>query len=522
MQYFPSPDNYRRNVTEAMAWAREHVEALRVVYEAFVAAGDWPIRDQLQRDLDRAGRDHVNLTRDLENMPPSIGIVEHNGQVLLNARGLSVLSDARNLLDAYKRVLDVGVERYLSEEEHPKVTHEDVGKIAGSEADALLVSRVIFREAWPFGSGSGFAEGPWEREVTRDFRQLRGVESIDDLLELQAQLRYGAPDEPERGQPRAVEPDEPPPTDPLDEAESTAGTVAEPPAVAGDPGPLYSERAAKKRRALSSEAFAQLVFGVLAGFHDKGYDREAFVGGDVHEREGPEPPRIDDPAHWLTLKLRLHDLWGFLQNPRNTLLNRWHTGPPWSDRELLLDVIELWHREVVSAPMHDEDGHFEGFYSRRSGQLDFRKAIEPVLAELDPPLTIRSDGQIVEADAAGLGVLGDRPLPEGDVADDVRAKVEDAVRLFRERDATRQMQLTALTQLAGVLERLRDDERLTKAMSRKDQGPLFHIANDYGIRHDNEQQRRDYGPAFREWIFHSYLAAIRLTMRVVDGDDDSE
>jgi len=246
------------------------------------------------------------------------------------------------------------------------------------------------------------------------------------------------------------------------------------------------------------------------------------VGGAVHEREGPEPPRIDDPAHWLTLKLRLHDLWGFLQNPRNTLLNRWHTGPPWSDRELLLDVIELWHREVVSAPMHDEDGHFEGFYSRRSGQLDFRKAIEPVLAELDPPLTIRSDGQIVEADAAGLGVLGDRPLPEGDVADDVRAKVEDAVRLFRERDATRQMQLTALTQLAGVLERLRDDERLTKAMSRKDQGPLFHIANDYGIRHDNEQQRRDYGPAFREWIFHSYLAAIRLTMRVVDGDDDSE
>ena len=55
-------------------------------------------------------------------------------------------------------------------------------------------------------------------------------------------------------------------------------------------------------------------------------------------------------------------------------------------------------------------------------------------------------------------------------------------------------------------------------MARKDSGTLFDIANNYGIRHDNAGQRRDYGPAFREWIFHAYLAAIRFSTRVADEE----
>jgi len=129
---------------------------------------------------------------------------------------------------------------------------------------------------------------------------------------------------------------------------------------------------------------------------------------------------------------------------------------------------------------------------------------------------MRGNGQIVGEEATGLEEITDQPLPDTPEADQVREKVMDVLFRFRDLDASDEDQRLALEQLAGVLERLKTAGGLKRALKGKDESDLFKIANRYAIRHDNQDQLAEYGSAFREWIFHLYLAAIRLTFRVLE------
>jgi hypothetical protein len=72
----------------------------------------------------------------------------------------------------------------------------------------------------------------------------------------------------------------------------------------------------------------------------------------------------------------------------------------------------------------------------------------------------------------------------------------------------------------GVLERMNKDGRLARSVPTDDARTLFKIANKSAIRHDNPAQMREFGASFREWIFHSFLAAIRLATLVVEEDSE--
>ncbi|MGW1062559.1 hypothetical protein [Micromonospora rubida] len=92
-------------------------------------------------------------------------------------------------------------------------------------------------------------------------------------------------------------------------------------------------------------------------------------------------------------------------------------------------------------------------------------------------------------------------------------QVQHAIALFRGRTATTQDKRSAVVTLAHVLERRR---RLLKAeLLRGDEGALFHIANEFAIRHENERQKSDYDLVFLDWIFWWYLATIELTDRLL-------
>ncbi len=178
-------------------------------------------------------------------------------------------------------------------------------------------------------------------------------------------------------------------------------------------------------------------------------------------------------------------------------------------------MLEVWHREVVTRQYCDEDGWFDGT-SRADGQTRLRELINPVLAKLDPPLEMRSIGQIVGTEALGLTGLTDHPLPDTKAGDAVRGRVMDAVARFRDREATAEDRRSALEQRASVLEKLQDNKSVRTAVGTKDENALRQIANNYGIRHHNSNQNADYSPAHSEWIFHTFLAAIRLTVLVLD------
>ena len=77
---------------------------------------------------------------------------------------------------------------------------------------------------------------------------------------------------------------------------------------------------------------------------------------------------------------------------------------------------------------------------------------------------------------------------------------------------------SAAITLALVLEERRN--LLKEELLTKDEGALFQIANQFAVRHQNLDQRSDYDPAFRDWIFWWYLATIELTNRLMERSSD--
>lgn len=81
------------------------------------------------------------------------------------------------------------------------------------------------------------------------------------------------------------------------------------------------------------------------------------------------------------------------------------------------------------------------------------------------------------------------------------------------RGATVLAKREATKALADVLELRRT--LLKQELFRRDEDALFQVANKFGIRHLDQQQKDDYDPAFFDWIFWWYLATIELTDRLL-------
>ena len=95
----------------------------------------------------------------------------------------------------------------------------------------------------------------------------------------------------------------------------------------------------------------------------------------------------------------------------------------------------------------------------------------------------------------------------------VRDDVEHAIALFRSCTATTAERRSAVVALADILERRRP--LLKSELLAKDAGALFHIANEFDIRHRDKSQQSDYDPVFLDWLFWWYLATVELTDRLL-------
>lgn len=91
---------------------------------------------------------------------------------------------------------------------------------------------------------------------------------------------------------------------------------------------------------------------------------------------------------------------------------------------------------------------------------------------------------------------------------DDRVEVQHAVALFRGRTASREGRRSAVVALARVLEHRK--RLLKKELLSKDESALFHIANQFDLRHRDHEQQGDYDAAFLDWVFWWYLATVDL------------
>lgn len=185
----------------------------------------------------------------------------------------------------------------------------------------------------------------------------------------------------------------------------------------------------------------------------------------------------------------------------------------------LFDIIELLHDCVskgVDWRYHSwgECGwHYETF-DQAAGQNDFMAAINNVLRECGGGFQLSPRGEVLALPPVGLADIEQAPPPQGH-PDDVQGRMSAAVDKFRRRGATVDQRRDAVRDLADILEYLRPEAK--QVLQTADEGDLFALANNFGIRHHNRNQKDDYDkPIWLSWMFYYYLATIHALTRLIE------
>jgi hypothetical protein len=278
---------------------------------------------------------------------------------------------------------------------------------------------------------------------------------------------------------------------------------------------LHSEREGRSRT-LSTFDFTALLWKRIV----RARNYHWLFKGSLQSYRGlgpePEPPRIEDAEDFFLRRLRFGGLGRAVlvdEEPSVILAVGF-------DLDLLLDLIEVLHAEVVAKPLlldPEYGGPIEGF-DVEAGREIFREEMNEILLLLDPPLELLPSGQVAPRDEAHSD-LHREPLPASvAVPAEIADPVTHAVGLYVSRGASIEDRRAAVRQLASALEHLRPSVR--EELLRADERDLFQIANGFAIRHNDPAQRRAYDTEiWLEWIFHVYLATIRTVLALADGQD---
>lgn len=239
-------------------------------------------------------------------------------------------------------------------------------------------------------------------------------------------------------------------------------------------------------------------------FLNKGYFQEDFgyccVDGDVSGKLG-----FDIEAQMFRA-IRKPDMWPIQEKCKS-----------YSEDDLF-DVIEFLY-DHVSQPI---DGYFHGYnacgyhyntFDKKTGQQEFRDGISQILCDYKEGYELSDNGEILESPEQGLENLFAASLPTHD-PNNVEQRVQSAILKFRRYRSSLDERRDAIRDLADVLEFLRP--QVKTVISKKDEADLFVIANGFGIRHHNDQQKQDYDKAiWYSWMFYYYLATIHAVLRLI-------
>lgn len=252
------------------------------------------------------------------------------------------------------------------------------------------------------------------------------------------------------------------------------------------------------------ERFAHVI-GELEG---RGYLDQAFPRQCVDD-VGPGVEA--DPSAELGKRLGIPGLWPL-------------APAEWND-ETFFGLIEVYH-DLVSRPRvrhyHDysQCGWHYSHYATATGQEVYRWRVNDLLLAADTGYLLASSGEdtgrLTRTFDDGRSWLLTDSVEHSQP--DIAARVGHAVALFRGRAATVEDKRSATITLAGILEERR--QLIKTELASRDEGALFQIANQFAIRHRNEQQLGDYDPAFIDWVFWWYLATVELTNRIISRQTD--
>lgn len=188
----------------------------------------------------------------------------------------------------------------------------------------------------------------------------------------------------------------------------------------------------------------------------------------------------------------------------------------WSEEEVFTFVEFLY--DHVSKPLKREmhtwnncGYHYSNFH-RVMGREEYRERINVVLAQYGQGWQLQYNGEILSLPPSGMQTLIDAQLPTKDST--VTNKVADATMKFRRHGSSLTDRQDAVRNLADVLEWLRP--QIKEALLKDDEQELFKIANNFGIRHMNQNQKLQYDKAiWLSWMFYHYLNTINAFLHIL-------
>lgn len=239
-------------------------------------------------------------------------------------------------------------------------------------------------------------------------------------------------------------------------------------------------------------------------FEVRGYFQEAF--GYYCVDAGYVPGKVGNVNAYFLLKLRKDNLW--------PIDEKW----PEYDESDLLDIIEMLY-DHVSEPTEGEYhsygdcGYHYSKFNEKAGRIEYRERINELLRDYGEGYELSPEGEILHVAITGAEALLNGNLPTYDKTnvDDV---VREAISHYKRSRSSLTDKQNAVKMLAGVLEFLRP--KIKNVLTTADEGELFNIANNFGIRHHNTRQKTEYDrEVWLDWIFYHYLSTISSVIRLI-------
>lgn len=272
--------------------------------------------------------------------------------------------------------------------------------------------------------------------------------------------------------------------------------------------PYYSVRTGKNPNARNIDlSMMKLLFvKVYEAFEDKAYFQEAFGYYCVDAGHVDGTLGSDIEAQFL-LHLRKGNLWPIQEKITD-----------YSEDDLF-DVIEFLH-DLISKPTdgdyhsYSQCGWHYSVFDSATGRQEFRTQVNRLLVDYKEGYELSEQNEILALAEPGLEYLLEASIPSQDT-ENVKSKVAAAILKFRRYRASIDDRHAAIRDLVDVLEFLRP--QVKDVLKTKDEGDLFNLANNFGIRHHNDKQKTDYDKAiWYSWMFYYYLATIHTVIRLID------
>ena len=177
----------------------------------------------------------------------------------------------------------------------------------------------------------------------------------------------------------------------------------------------------------------------------------------------------------------------------------------------LFDVIEFLF-DYISKPTSGEHHswnecgmHWKEF-DKNEGEEIFTDSINEILADYSDGFQLNEKGEILIIGKDGLKEIFSATIKTDD-PDNIDNKIKAAIKRFRYHRSSIEERRNSVRELFDVLEYLKSKTK--NVLFRKDESDLFNIANNYGIRHHNANQKTDYDESiWLSWMFYFCLSTI--------------